>query len=300
MDALSLDQFVVFATVVDEGSFAAAARRMNLAQSAVTYAVQKLEDQSGVELFDRSAYRPVLTEAGKALLPRVRRVLADLEEYRLHAQRMTTGLEDELTVQFHPMAPPTVLARVLNDFKHEFPSVRVNALPVTRDVALEALRNGGADLALVHELVSIGEDLEHRISTRMNLVMAVSPNHPLASMQGEIPAEVLRDHSQLVMYGNLSDDEAHMVHGYGMDGVSLWRVMEFETLRDLLLAGAGWGAAPLSRVENDLAEGRLVQLRPENWGDSDGVKSVPLAVTRARNKSPGPAARWLFDRFGRC
>ena len=69
MDSLTLDQFAVFAAVVDAGSFAAAARRMNRAQSAITYAIQKLEEQSGVVLFDRAAYRAELTEAGRALLP---------------------------------------------------------------------------------------------------------------------------------------------------------------------------------------------------------------------------------------
>src|SRR5579863_2120874 len=97
MDALSLDQFAVFAAVVEEGSFAAAARRMNRAQSAITYAIQKLEEQSGLPLFDRSSYRPALTKAGEALLPRAQRILSDLDEYRLHARQMTKGLEDEVS-----------------------------------------------------------------------------------------------------------------------------------------------------------------------------------------------------------
>ena len=86
MDALSLDQFDVFAVVAEEGSFAAAARRVNPTQSAITRAIQKWEDQSGIALFDR--YRPVLTEAGKNLLPHIRRILADVENYRLHARQM--------------------------------------------------------------------------------------------------------------------------------------------------------------------------------------------------------------------
>jgi hypothetical protein len=61
MDALSLDQFAVFAAIAEEGSFAAAARRLNRAQSAITYAIQKLEDQTGVPLFDRSACHRIAT-----------------------------------------------------------------------------------------------------------------------------------------------------------------------------------------------------------------------------------------------
>ena len=59
MDALSLDQFAVFAAVADEGSFAAAARRLNRAQSAITCAIQTLKDQTGIPLFHRSAWWPI-------------------------------------------------------------------------------------------------------------------------------------------------------------------------------------------------------------------------------------------------
>ncbi len=71
LDGLTLDQFAVFVTVVEEGSFSAAARKLGRAQSAITYTVQALEAQTGTDLFDRSAYRPKLTPAGRALLPRL-------------------------------------------------------------------------------------------------------------------------------------------------------------------------------------------------------------------------------------
>ena len=70
MDALTLDQITVFLSVVDEGSFPKAAKSLQRAQSAVTYAIRKLEAEIGVPLFDRSAYRSVLTPAGRALLTR--------------------------------------------------------------------------------------------------------------------------------------------------------------------------------------------------------------------------------------
>src|SRR5262245_34912582 len=105
MDSLTLDQFSVFATVVAEGSFAAAARRMNRAQSAITYAIQKLEEQSGVQLFDRSAYRAELTEAGRALLPRAKRILDDVADFRLQARGVTEGVEAELSLVIEAYMP---------------------------------------------------------------------------------------------------------------------------------------------------------------------------------------------------
>jgi DNA-binding transcriptional LysR family regulator len=297
MDALTLDQFAVFAAVVDEGSFAGAARRMNRAQSAITYAVQKLEDQTGVALFDRSAYRPMLTEAGVALLPRARRILSDLDEYRLHARRVTQGLEDELNLLVHPYVPPDTLAQVLRAFHEEFPSVRINVSLGSRDLALEALRGGKVDLALVPELVAIGDDLERSVSFQFEIVVAAAPSHPLAQSDGIFPAELLRDHVRLAMHGVLSEEENAILHGWGMDGLLCWHVMDFRIYHELLLAGVGFGTVMRSRVEDDIAKGKLVVLRPGGWGDAEHALKIPLLIVRSTNRPPGPAGRWLFQRF---
>ena len=86
MDALTLDQIRVFLSVVDEGSFPKAAKSLNRAQSAVTYAIRKLEAEIGVSLFDRSAYRSVLTPAGRALLTRARRIDEEAGAFREQAR----------------------------------------------------------------------------------------------------------------------------------------------------------------------------------------------------------------------
>jgi len=297
MDALTLDQFAVFAAVVDEGSFAGAARRMNRAQSAITYAIQKLEDQTGVALFDRSTYRPMLTEAGVALLPRARRILSDLDEYRLHARRVTQGLEDELTLVVHPYVPPDTLAQVLRAFHKEFPSVRIIASPGSRDLALEGLRSGKADLALVPELVAVGDDIERAVSFQFEIIVAAAPSHPLAQIDGIFPAELLREHVRLAIHGVLSEEENTILHGWGMDGLDLWRVMDFRIYHELLLTGVGFGTVMRSRVEDDIAKGRLVMLRPGGWGDAGHALKIPMLILRSTNRPPGPAGRWLFQRF---
>lgn len=298
MDALTIDQFSVFAAVVEEGSFAAAARRMNRAQSAITYAIQKLEDQSGVQLFDRSSYRPVLTTAGTALLPRAQRILAELEQYRLHARQMTMGLEHELKLAVHPFASPQLVAKVLSDFETIFPSVHLYVLVETKDAATHALYDRAVDLALVPELVSLGAGLERSMCANVDMVVAGAPNHPLAQLNGgRFSASLLRDHRQVVTYSTLAREDLNIMRGYGMDVVNVWRVMDFELQRALLLAGAGWGVLPRSRIEEDVATGRLVVLRPLGWGNAEQVWQIPFVIARAANHPFGPAARWLFDRF---
>ncbi|HWY16683.1 MAG TPA: LysR family transcriptional regulator [Rhizomicrobium sp.] len=300
MDALTIDQFAVFAAVVEEGSFAAAARRTNRAQSAITYAIQKLEDQSGVELFDRSAYRPVLTPAGAALLPRAQRILAELELYRVHARQMTMGLEHELKLAVHPYVSPQLLAKVLSEFEANFSSVHLYALVEPKDTAVHALRDRAVDLALMPELVAPGAGLERSVCGDVEIVLAAAPNHPLAQLDGgRFSASLLRDHRQLAMYTTVAEEDLNAMRGYGMDAVNLWRVVDFELQRALLLAGVGWGPLPRSRIEEDVAAGRLVVLRPQGWANADQVLRVPFVIARAADNPTGPAARWLFDRFAR-
>ena len=103
MDSLTLDQLQIFLAIVDEGSFSKAAKRLNRAQSAVTYGIQKLEAQFDLPLFDRSAYRPELTEAGRTLLMRARRVAEEANAFRDTAHSLASGLEAELTIVLDSM-----------------------------------------------------------------------------------------------------------------------------------------------------------------------------------------------------
>src|SRR5688572_19141423 len=76
----SLDQLQVLIAVVDEGSFAAAGRRLNRATSAISYSVASLETQLGLELFDRTnARRPKLTNAGETVLAKARSVATGVD-----------------------------------------------------------------------------------------------------------------------------------------------------------------------------------------------------------------------------
>ena len=123
MDSLTLDQIRIFLTVADTGSFSKAAKQLNRAQSAVTYGIQKLEAQFGIPLFDRTAYRPVLTGAGRALLPRARRIAEETNAFRDTARSLASGLEAELTIVLDSMFPMSAVVETLRVFTAKFPTV---------------------------------------------------------------------------------------------------------------------------------------------------------------------------------
>jgi molybdenum-dependent DNA-binding transcriptional regulator ModE len=94
----SLDQLQVFLVAVETGSFAAAARRLGRATSAVSYTIANLETQLGIALFDRERTRkPVLTEAGTAVLSKVRAVSDGVGDLRASVKALLSGLEPKVT-----------------------------------------------------------------------------------------------------------------------------------------------------------------------------------------------------------
>ncbi|GAB2179066.1 LysR family transcriptional regulator [Dongia sp. agr-C8] len=293
MDSLTLDQFAVFATVVAEGSFAAAARRMNRAQSAITYAIQKLEEQSGVQLFDRSAYRPELTEAGRALLPRARRILDDVDDFRLQAAGVTQGVEAELSLVVDAFAPD-FLGCILKEFREAFPLVTLRITVELFQATRNALLEGTVDLALMASSTPMPAEIERRQCAQIELIAVAAADHPLAKIKGPFAPELLRDHLQLVL---TSRSEVLDRRDYGVHAVRHWRIADMNLRHKLLLAGVGWCSMPRALVAADLAAGRLVELKPLRWEGSDRMPRFPLVIAHRRDKALGPAAKWLVQRL---
>jgi DNA-binding transcriptional LysR family regulator len=293
MDALALDQLLVFATVADAGSFARAARRLGRAQSAITYAIGRLEAEIGASLFDRSAYRPVLNATGQALLPRARRILAEVDAFRVHARGVAQGLEARLSIVVSALAPMTLLAPGLADFHARFPhvSLRLSLAPMTG--ALAALSAGRSDLGVVHLFDQGLDGMNWALALEAPLVAVAAPRHPLSALAPPVPPSALRDHLQLV----LTDPDAEDAPDRGVVAVNTWRIADLTAKHALLLAGLGWGSMPRPLVEDDLRAGRLTQLTPERWDGGEDMPVLRFAVAHNAGKTLGPAGRWLFDRF---
>src|SRR5437879_1863004 len=113
----TLDQLHVFLTVVETGSFAAAARKLGRATSVMSYSIANLEAQLGVALFDRdTTKKPQLTEAGRMVLAEARSVAHGVDGLRAKVKGLLQGLETELHLAFDVMLPADRVIDVLTAF----------------------------------------------------------------------------------------------------------------------------------------------------------------------------------------
>jgi DNA-binding transcriptional LysR family regulator len=295
MDGLTLDQMAVFVAVVDAGSFSAAARTLNRAQSVITYTVQNLEAQTGTTLFDRSTYRPTLTVAGRVLLPRARRVLEGLNAFRQQTRALIDKVEPRLTLAVDVVVSPSLLTPALADFNTAFPMVEIVLLAQPMEATMAALRAGLADLGLIVDVPMPGlmDGVDRRRCGQLSTVMVAAPSHPLANLIVPVRREDLRSHTQLL----LSSGAASGGKDWGAHAVNLWRVNDLGLRRALLLAGIGWSSMPQHMVEDDLSAGRLVTLRLDASTAAELPLPLPISVAHLSTHVLGPAGHWLLERL---
>lgn len=285
----TLDQLRVFVTVVDEGSFNAAARRLGRAISGVSYAITGLEAQLGVTLFERGgAKRPVLTEAGKALLTDARAAGREVDALVARVRGFRQGLEAELAIAVDVLLPTTVLAAVLREFEAAFPTVALRLDIEAMGAILALVLEGRAGIGVGGPLIAERTDMVRRAIGFVRLLAVAAPGHPLA--RGDARPGDTRKHLQLVL-----TDRSRLTEGrdFSVEATRTWRLADLGAKHALLREGIGWGNMPLHMVAEHIAAGRLVAL--------DLPDIVPLDYTLSAfwpaDQPPGPAGNWLLDRL---
>lgn len=288
----TLDQLKVFLTVVDVGSFAGAARKLNRATSVISYSIANLEAQLGITLFDRESTRkPQLTEPGRTVLAEARTVSNGIDGLRAKVKGLLQGLEPEIHLALDVMLPTARVVDALKAFRAEFPTVQLHlhmeALGAVTQLVLDRVATIGVSGPLPGDAGVAG--IERIGVGNVVLIPVASPDHPLARASRNKPGAT-RDHVQLVL-----TDRSSLTGTIDFAVISprTWRLADLGSKHLLLKEGIGWGNMPAPMVQDDISSGRLIHLDlPDAKG---GVYSLE-AIYRA-DTPPGPAASWLINRF---
>lgn len=289
--APTLDQLTVFLTIVEAGSFAGAARRLNRANSAISYAIANLEAQLGLELFDREAAKtPVLTEAGKVVLAQARVIAGDVANLRAQAKGLLQGLEAEVHLVLDVMLPTARVVDALRAFREAFPTVtlrlHIEGLGAVTQMVLD--RRATLGVAGPLDVVNGGDQLDYISVGHTLLIPVAAPDHPLA--QGPNPPGAGRAYTQLVL-----TDRSRLTDGrdFAVTSAHTWRLADLGAKHILLKEGLGWGNMPEPMVKEDLETGRLKRLQMPEMVEAH----YALHAIYRSDTPPGPATSFLIERF---
>jgi len=254
---LTLDAIEVLDAIARKGSFAAAAESLHRVPSAITYAVRRLEDDLGVQLFDRTGHRAELTEAGAELLREGRNLLHAAEELESRVKRVATGIETELTIAISDLFRIEALYPILQDFYTQGFGTRIRVQREVFGGSWDALITGRADISLgaPGDPPSGGGYMTKVIGT-LQFVFAVAPHHPLASMPEPLQNADIQKYRS-ISAADTSRNLPPRTSGI-LTGQDTLSVPDMESKLRAQVRGLGVGYLPISLAQKYGSRGELV------------------------------------------
>ncbi|KOX11895.1 LysR family transcriptional regulator [Nocardiopsis sp. NRRL B-16309] len=274
-----------FTALARTENFTAAAEELHLAQSTVTVHIRDLEKELGTRLFDRLPRGARLTSHGHRLLARAEEVL-DAEARLRAAADEDSPLSGRVLIAAGETLCSSLLPGVVADLRAAEPGIDVRIHASGTAEAVEGLRSGRVDVALLLEEEAGAADVVVEVVTRLPLVLVAAPGHPLAALGRPVtPTELAATDVFLLEEGcSYSDALARDLAALPGARPRTTRFGSAEAARTCVAAGLGVALLPRVGVDQALADGRLTVL------EGPGAPDVAVLLARHRARWASPAA----------
>ena len=250
---IDIDGIKAFVTVADARSFSIAANKLHLTQPAVSKRIALLESQMGVRLFDRIGRTVNLTEAGRALEPRARDILMNIEDTQREISNLAGNIGGQLSLATSHHIGLWRLPQVLRTFSQRYPDVSLDLHFMDSEVAHEQIVQGNLELGIITLAPKSHDRLTAIPVWRDQLVFMCAADHPLAA-HDKVYIEQLPDYPAILP--DMSTFTGRIVkslfeeRGLGLD-VSM-STNYLETIKMLISVGLGWSVLPISMLDSSL------------------------------------------------
>jgi len=285
----TLEQWAVLAAVVDRGGYAQAAAALHRSQSAVSYAVSRLQEELDLPLLAIEGRKAVLTPHGQTLLQRARSILRDLNTLELLARSLKQGWEPQLTLVVDAAFPRERLLKIVAELQQLCPNTQMQLSDAVLSGAEEAITEGLADVVVTAHVPNgyFGEFL-----VDVTFVAVARPEHPLFAVGHELSFDDLTRHVQVVV----RDSGVKHPRDEGWLGAERrCTVSSMEASLATVKAGLAYAWLPEHVVAESLRNGTLKPL-PLVTGKE---RRVPLHLVLVQGEVAGPAARAAVECFQR-
>jgi DNA-binding transcriptional LysR family regulator len=248
MAPLELRHIRYFIAVAEELNFSRAASRLETAQPSLSQQIRHLEDEIGVELFDRTRRQIELTPAGEEFLSQGRAIVAQLELATARAREVGRGLRGELRVVYTASAMMSRLPAAIRAYRVGHPDVRINLRAMSLPAVVNALRTRDADVgvALAQRDLSEDGDLVVRSIASVEVMMVVPEGHRLARRTAIAIEEIGEE--RLILFArhlaDLYDVTLRLCRERGFVPSAIQEVDRVETILGLVAAGEGVSIIP--------------------------------------------------------
>lgn len=286
---LSLEALQIVDAIDRRGSFSAAGKELFRVPSTISYTVSKLEEDLGVQVFERAGPKVTLTPAGKELLREGRFLLKAAGDLERRVRRVASGWETELTIGMDSMLSPIALRQDVEAFYQVADQTRLRIVREALSGTWEALLDRRVDLLIgaAGEGPSGGGYTAEPIG-KVSFVFTVSPSHPLAEVTHPLGKAELQAYRAITVA-----DSARLLPSrtvgllFGQDALT---VPDMRAKYDFQLAGLGFGFLPEPWARPGIDAGLLVEKKVKE------PKQDETFYLAWRTGEEGAALKWWIDR----
>ena len=242
--------------VAQEESFSKASLKLHITQPAVSKRVASLEQELGVDLFNRVSKVVSLTEAGKQLLPKAYELVSQAKELQQVASNLSDEIQGNLSISIAHHIGLYRMQSILRDFNRLYPEVDLDIRFEDSEQALSSVEKGDIEFGLITLPSKLPDNIESEVIWQDALKLVVAADHVLAAKE-RVTIEDLNNHRCVLP---TKETETHQVISrvFVSEGVQLSPYIEtnsLETLKMMVGAGLGWSLLPTTMLVNaDLAE----------------------------------------------
>src|SRR5579862_7375716 len=281
---ISLEQWRSLLAVVDSGGYAQAAAALHKSQSAVTYAVQKMESLLGVKIFEVIGRKAHLTATGQVLYRRAKALLEEAGALEGAAGSLAAGWEPELKLAVEIVFPTWLLLQAFGRFAAERPDTRIELYETVLSGTEESLLERRVDFA-IGSTVPAGFAGDRLMPIRF--IAAAHPDHPLLRLGRELSLQDLRKYRHLV----IRDSGSQRRGGTWLGAEQIWTMSQKATAIHAATLGLGFAWFPEDIIRSELASGKLAPLPLREGGE----RWADLYLVFADPDYAGPGARRLAE-----
>lgn len=269
---------------MDAGGYAQAADKLHKSQSAVTYAVQKIESLLGVKVFEVVGRKAHLTPTGAVLYRRAKALLDEAGALESAAGSLAAGWEPELRLAVEIIFPTWLLLQCFARFADERPQARIELYETVLSGTEEALLQRKVDLAICSQIPAgfAGDPL-----MRLRFVAAAHPQHALHQLGRELTLQDLRKHRHLV----IRDTGSQRRSGSWLGAEQSWTVSHKATSIHAAVMGLGFAWYAEDTIRGEIASGVLKPLPLREGGE----RWSELYLVFADRDYAGPGALRLAE-----
>ncbi len=256
---LSIEALLVLDAIEHRGSYAAAAEQLNKVPSALSYVVQKLEEQLEVTLFVRQGRRSVLTPAGKHLLVEGRKVLNAINVLSEQTQNIANGWESKIRIACDAIIDIKPVYRGIERFLVEYENIEIDVQEEVMNGTWEALIEDRVDLVLGAPAPAPTQKGIRAIKiNELENILVVSVSHPLAKVNAPIELSELSKYRNVVVHDSSKNEIPWSVNI--IEGSQRFYVSNVALKIEAIIAGIGIGYLPKYMVERHITLGQLMEV----------------------------------------